>query len=107
MEKQTFEHFCVLDFEACLCDNVYEVTDFPVLLLDNNGNIKDTFHMFVKPSKVDKKFLDNYVANKYGKMGLAEVHIFVYTPFKFRITVLTNIRNGIQQAFRLTKCCWH
>ena len=76
-----FDYFCVLDFEAVFHNERYEVTDFPTLLLDSNGEIVSTFHQFVRPMVTDATVVDSYVKNKYGRMGLAEVIISLIRNF--------------------------
>jgi hypothetical protein len=69
----SFENYCVLDFEACFFDGIYEVTDFPILLLDAHGSILDTFHRYAKPTKTDPSNVQLYITKKYGAMGLDKV----------------------------------
>jgi len=48
------DYICILDFEAnCMKKGVpepQEIVEFPVLLVDaSTGDVRDTFHRYVKP----------------------------------------------------------
>jgi inhibitor of KinA sporulation pathway (predicted exonuclease) len=54
MNKQTFDYFCVLDFEATCQesnkDYTMEIIEFPVVMIDTQPLlIESTFQMYVKP----------------------------------------------------------
>lgn len=62
MNKQTFDHFCVIDFEATCWENnkehTMEIIEFPAVMIDVIDEsilplqlqMSATFHMYVKPA---------------------------------------------------------
>jgi hypothetical protein len=74
-------------------DYLYEITDFPILLMDTSngtcahtcvhvlvtlmvchiGAVLEHFHCFVRPQKIEWSKVEYYVNRKYGQMGLAQV----------------------------------
>lgn len=69
------KYICIVDFEAVLEDSLYEITEFPVIVLDllQEGRTISTFHKYVMPSIISKPVIERYISSKYGRMNLDKV----------------------------------
>uniref|UniRef100_A0A2P2IVM9 Putative exonuclease domain-containing protein At3g15140 n=1 Tax=Rhizophora mucronata TaxID=61149 RepID=A0A2P2IVM9_RHIMU len=68
-QPQDFDFFLVLDLEGKV-----EILEFPVLMIDaNTMAIVDLFHRFVKPSAMSGQRINEYIENKYGKLGIDRI----------------------------------
>lgn len=63
--KQPFDYYLVLDLEG-----KEEVLEFPVLMFNSETlNVDNTFHCYVRPTKMAQSKTRSIVANKYGSMN--------------------------------------
>ncbi|KAL9645672.1 hypothetical protein ABK040_003405 [Willaertia magna] len=64
--SQPFDFYCVLDLEGKV-----EILEFPVLLLNSKTlEIVDTFHHYIRPTKMTEEHINEYVKGKYVRWGL-------------------------------------
>ncbi|GAB4846496.1 hypothetical protein Ancab_025501 [Ancistrocladus abbreviatus] len=76
--SQNLDFFMILDLEGKI-----EILEFPVLMIDSNTmQVVDFFHRFVRPSKMSKQRIDEYIEGKYGKFGVDRVWHDTAIPFK-------------------------
>lgn len=69
LREQEFDYFLVLDLEGKV-----EILEFPVLLFDvKTMDVVDTFHRFVRPTKMSEKRINEYIEGKYGSFGVDRV----------------------------------
>ncbi|KAJ4842382.1 hypothetical protein Tsubulata_000921 [Turnera subulata] len=74
---QDFDFFLVLDLEGKV-----EILEFPVLMIDSKTlGVVDLFHRFVRPTAMTQHRIDEYIRNKYGKLGLDRVWHDTALPF--------------------------
>jgi ERI1 exoribonuclease 3 len=63
-KHQPFNYYCVLDLEGKV-----EILELPVLLLNGQtGVVIDTFHHYVRPTKMPESEINDYIAGKYGRI---------------------------------------
>ncbi|QCD87309.1 uncharacterized exonuclease domain-containing protein At3g15140 [Vigna unguiculata] len=77
IRPQNLDYFLVLDLEGRV-----EILEFPVLMISAKTlQLEDTFHRFVRPSKMSERRINEYIANKYGKFGVHKVWHDTAIPF--------------------------
>ncbi|CAJ1978524.1 unnamed protein product [Sphenostylis stenocarpa] len=77
IRPQNLAYFLVLDLEGRV-----EILEFPVLMISAKTlQVEDIFHRFVRPSKMSERRINEYIENKYGKLGVDKVWHDTAIPF--------------------------
>ncbi|KAK9089083.1 hypothetical protein Scep_028165 [Stephania cephalantha] len=78
VRSQNFDYLLVLDLEGKV-----EILEFPVVMINaRTMEYVDFFHRFVRPAKMTEERVQEYIAGKYGKMGVDRVWHGTAVTFK-------------------------
>nr|CAD1839222.1 unnamed protein product [Ananas comosus var. bracteatus] len=77
LRPQNLDYLLVLDLEGKV-----EILEFPVVMIDSKSmEFVDSFHRFVRPSKMSEQRIMEYIEGKYGKFGVDRVWHDTALPF--------------------------
>ncbi|KAJ1285972.1 hypothetical protein BS78_03G318100 [Paspalum vaginatum] len=78
VKPQKLDYFFILDLEGKV-----EILEFPIIMIDAQSmEFVDSFHRFVRPTTMSEQRTTEYIAGKYGKLGLDRVWHDTAIPFK-------------------------
>ncbi|XP_031496110.1 uncharacterized exonuclease domain-containing protein At3g15140 [Nymphaea colorata] len=78
LTPQHVDYFLVLDLEGKV-----EILEFPVVMIcAKTMEFVDSFHRFVRPTKMSEQRINEYIEGKYGKLGIERVWHDTAVPFR-------------------------